>query len=307
MRADEQWNNAVLQDVLFIPELNRNLLLVAHLTECGTDIQFTGTKCQLYTQSGHLTYIGQLQGKLYIMNMQTVVHKTAHVTYVESFPDEGNDLPPAAETALVTHSSSSNANVKTWHCWLGHLSTDTVIHMVKNIMVKGMEISNTATPTTPCEPCLKGKQIHTEIQTTMEMCADSVLGHVFSNVRGKLATCSHHGFKYFVTFMDDKSCKVFIAGLHQKSEVTCHWRGTKDSSVLDRALSRIRDEIQAETSPTCLTKVEGRKENASPIVCRDRRDSTWILRDQVSSYLYYFGYTEPPMTKATQNTPVVRI
>ena len=127
MRADGQWNNAVLQDVLFVPKLNRNLLLVAHLTECGTDIQFTGTKCQLYTQSGHLTNIGQLQGKLYIMDMQTVVPKTAHVAHVESFPDEGNDLPPAAETALVTHSSSSNANVKTWHHWLGHLSTDTVM------------------------------------------------------------------------------------------------------------------------------------------------------------------------------------
>ena len=93
-------------------------------------------------------------------------------------------------------------------------------------MVKGMEISNKATPTTPCEPCLKGKQIHTEIQKTMEMCADTVLGHVFSNVHGKLATCSHHGFKYFVTFMDDKSCKVFIAGLHQKSEVMRHLKAS---------------------------------------------------------------------------------
>ena len=181
--------------------------MVTHLTECGTDIQFTGTKCQLYTQSGHLTYIGQLQGKLYIMDMQTVVPKTAHVAHVESFPDEGNDLPPAAETALVTHSSSSNANVKTWDHWLDHLSTDTVMHMV-------------------CKPCLKGKQMHTEIQKTMEMYADTVLDHVFSNVHGKLATCLHHGFKYFVTFMDDKSCKVFIVGLHQKSEVTCHLKAS---------------------------------------------------------------------------------
>ena len=49
--------------------------------------------------------------------------------------------------------------------------------------------------------------------------------------------------------------------------------------------------------------------NTSPIVRRDRRDSTWILRgptDQVSSYLYYTGYAEPSTTKATQNTPIVR-
>ena len=196
MRANRQWNNAVLQDVLFVPELNGNLLLVAHLTECEANIRFTGTKCQLYTQSGHLTCSGQLQGKLYIMDMRTVVPETAHIANIESFPEEGDDLPPAAETALVARSSSSKADVEIWLCWLGHLSTDTVVCMVKNRMVKGTEISGTATPTTPCKPCLKGKQMCAEIQKTTEMCANTVLGHVFSDVCGKLATHSHRGFEY---------------------------------------------------------------------------------------------------------------
>jgi transposase InsO family protein len=222
MRANGQWNNAVLQDVLFVPELNGNLLSVAHLTERGADIRFTGTKCQLYTQTGHLTCSGQLQGKLYVMDMRTVVPETARVARVEVFPDEGDDLPPSTETALVARSSSSKAEVETWHRRLGHLSTDTVVRMVKNGMVKGMEISGTATPTTPCEPCLKGKQTRAEIQKTTETRADTVLGRVFSDVCGKLATRSHRGFEYFVTFTDDKSRKVFVAGLHQKSEVARH-------------------------------------------------------------------------------------
>jgi transposase InsO family protein len=37
-----------------------------------------------------------------------------------------------------------------------------------------------------------------------------------------VATRSHRGFEYFVTFTDDKSSKVFIVGLHQKSEVARH-------------------------------------------------------------------------------------
>jgi hypothetical protein len=69
MRANGCWSNAVLQDILFVPELNSNLLLVAHLTQCGTDVRFTGEGCQLYTQAGKLTCSGQLQGKLYIMDM----------------------------------------------------------------------------------------------------------------------------------------------------------------------------------------------------------------------------------------------
>ncbi|KAF8487211.1 hypothetical protein DFH94DRAFT_704007, partial [Russula ochroleuca] len=69
MRANGRWSNAVLQDVLFVPELNSNLLSVAHLTQRGADVRFTGEGCQLYTQAGKLTCSGQLQGKLYIMDM----------------------------------------------------------------------------------------------------------------------------------------------------------------------------------------------------------------------------------------------
>jgi transposase InsO family protein len=86
-------------------------------------------------------------------------------------------------------------------------------------MVKGMEISGTSTHTMPCEPCLKGKQTCAEIQKHTETHAKVILGCVFSDVCGKLPQCSHKGFKYFMTFIDDKSQKVFIAGLHQKSDV----------------------------------------------------------------------------------------
>lgn len=69
MRANGRWNNAVLQDVLYVPDLNGNLLSVARITQRGADIRFTGEGCQLYTQARQLTCSGQLQGKLYMMDM----------------------------------------------------------------------------------------------------------------------------------------------------------------------------------------------------------------------------------------------
>jgi hypothetical protein len=125
MRANSRWSNAVLQDVLFIPELNSNLLSVAHLTQRGADVRFTGEGCQLYTQAGKLTCSGQLQGKLYIMDMRTVVSETARIAHVEAFPAEGDDLPVAAESALIAHSTTSKANTVTWHCRLAHRQCDT--------------------------------------------------------------------------------------------------------------------------------------------------------------------------------------
>jgi len=222
MRANGHWSNAVLQDVLFVPELNGNLLSVAHLTQRGADIRFTGEGCQLYTQTGQLTCSGQLRGKLYVMDMRTVVPERAHVAPIEAFPAEGEDFPVAAETALVARSSTSKADVDTWHRRLAHLSVDTVMRMVRKGMVKGMEINSSTSRTSPCEPCLKGKQTRAEIHKTTETRADIVLGRVFSDVCGKMSTRSHRGFEYFVTFTDDKSRKVFVEGLHQKSDVERH-------------------------------------------------------------------------------------
>ena len=74
--------------------------------------------------------------------------------------------------------------------------------------------------------------------------------------------------------------------------------GQKTSSVLSRALSRIEMKIEAKTSPTCSTEVET---DASPVVRRDRRDSTWILRGpslvllilhQICGTSYYWRYLE---------------
>ena len=124
---------------------------------------------------GQLTYSGQLQGKLYVMDMHMVVPETARIVRVESFPAEGDDLPTAAETALVVRSSSSKADADTWHCRLGHLNTDVVVCMVKNGMVKGMEISGKVALTSPCESCLKGKQTCAEILKTTETCANMIL------------------------------------------------------------------------------------------------------------------------------------
>ena len=222
MRANGTWSNAMLQDVLYVPDLNGNLLSVAHLAERGADIRFINRGCQLYTQTGELTCSGQLQDKLYVMDMRTVVPETARIARVDTFPAEGDEPPAVAETALVARTSSSKADAQTWHRRLGHLSADTVMRMVKHGMVKGMEISGKAALTSPCEPCLKGKQTRAEISKTTETRADTTLGRVFSDVCGKLATRSHRGFEYFVTFTDDKSRKVFVAGLHQKSEVARH-------------------------------------------------------------------------------------
>ncbi len=156
------------------------------------------------------------------MEIQTIVPESANIAHVDHFPAEGDALPVKDEHALVAHGTASSTDIDTWHRRLGHLNVNTILQMAHKGMVKGMAISGTSTCTSPCEPCLKGKQTQAEIQKHTETHANTVLGCVFSDVCGKLPTHSHKGFDYFMTFIDDKSCKVFIASLHRKSDVTQH-------------------------------------------------------------------------------------
>jgi hypothetical protein len=226
MMAGGKWICTVLQDVLYVPELHGNLLSVSQLARCGADVCFAKGGCQIYDQKGTLTCEGTLRGNLYLMPIRAEAHESARVaiTQLDTFPADGMDLPLLIpDAALVVHGSSPKADALTWHRRLGHLNIDAVLRMVCKGMVKGMElVGTTSLPSSACNACLKGKQTRTEIQKSTELHANVVLGRIFSDVCGKLPTRSHRGFEYFVTWVDDKSRKVFIDGLREKSEVVTH-------------------------------------------------------------------------------------
>ena len=90
---------------------------------------------------------------------------------------------------------------------------------MKQGMVRGMEITGSGSQPSPCKPCITGKQTHSEILKHTETRSNTILGQVFSNVCGKLPVHSHSRYEYFITFIDNKSHKVSIAGLQHKSNV----------------------------------------------------------------------------------------
>jgi hypothetical protein len=82
-----------------------------------------------------------------------------------------------------------------------------------------MTIEGALDVTTICEPCLAGKQSRIDIAKSTSTRATEVLGRVFSDICGKLPTRSRERFEYFATFTDDKSRKVYVAGLKLKSNL----------------------------------------------------------------------------------------
>jgi hypothetical protein len=90
-----------------------------------------------------------------IMDMTMVTEEHANIAIVDAFPAEGDEAPAMALTARTT---TSTADLTTWHRRLGRLNADAVSLMTNRDMVTGMEITRGSTLQTPCEPCVKGKQ-----------------------------------------------------------------------------------------------------------------------------------------------------
>ena len=76
--------------------------------------------------------------------------------------------------------------------------------------------------------------------------------------------------------------------------------GQKTSSVLNRALSRIEKEFWQRQIRLVWPKLKRRMQVLMSVETEETQLGS--LGDQVSSYLYYSGYTEPSTAKATQNT-----
>src|SRR5216684_7481358 len=86
MHAAGKWNDVVLQDILFVPDLHGNLLSVAQLTSQGIEIRFKDHFCRVYSKEEILTSEGTRQGDLYIMDTKTMGITKAYTAEVDELP-----------------------------------------------------------------------------------------------------------------------------------------------------------------------------------------------------------------------------
>jgi GAG-pre-integrase domain len=173
MYTGSQWIHAILQDVLYVPDLHGNLLSVSHFDCRGHEVCFTDHGCQLLDKSKNLICVGHLQGNLYTMDIKVAGTKTACVAHINEFPSEGMELSDFTPTAFT---NAAHADLATWHQCFSHMQTDTITHMLEKGMVTGMKLMSNSAPTMPCEPCLKAKQTCKPIQKTTDTRTDQALG-----------------------------------------------------------------------------------------------------------------------------------
>ena len=115
MNTGDGHRNAVLQDVLYVPDLSGNLLSVSHFARRGAEMHFVGEGCQILDQRKEITCIGHLQGNLYTMDIKVLTAESAKLASVPTFPLEGNDPPALALVGQTAVSDRKSTRLNSSH------------------------------------------------------------------------------------------------------------------------------------------------------------------------------------------------
>ena len=179
-----------ISDVKLIPGLTSNLLSVSRMVEKGYTVQFNTKGCKVYNPSGKLVLTGIHN------NNQFKVEQVA------------NNM----QEALSCNTAES---FELWHKRMGHLGAVNLKKLAgglaTGITLKNMDGAD-------CRVCPLGK--HSKLPFPKKGSrAENVLDLVHSDINGPMETHSLGGHRYYITFIDDKTRRIFVYFLKTKSEV----------------------------------------------------------------------------------------
>ena len=175
----------ILKNVRFVPKLSKQLISVSQLDDEGIQASF-GSGSWKITKGVRIVARGQKNGTLYLT-------------------DESN--------LFATISTAENSTL--WHNRMGHISEKGLKVLVKNDKFPKMNWDEMET----CEDCILGKQRRVSFSKSPPQIKQAKLELVHSDVWGPAPVDSISGSKYYVTFIDDSTRKVWVYFLKNKSDV----------------------------------------------------------------------------------------
>lgn len=187
-------NNDSLEvnDVQFVPDITANLLSVSRIVARGHKVIFTNNGVQVFNPSGALIATGDHKDGLFPLRQMTKNPKIL--------------------------SCVDNKDSNLWHRRMGHLNQAS-LNKLKDGLASGIDFSHRNIE--DCKTCAKGKLARLKFPKNGSRATD-FLEIVHSDICGPMEIDSIGGSRYFITFIDDKTRRIFIYFLKSKSaeEVT---------------------------------------------------------------------------------------
>lgn len=210
---DGSTDSIQVRNVLYVPELKTNLLSVSKIIKSGCRVTFNEYGCEVYNPSNKLVAKAELVNETYLLNtcknqeMPVMMAKTDDDTYL-------------------------------WHQRMGHLNMPDLMKIPN--CTTGVKLSPLKEDIT-CISCIEGKQTRQSFPTEGSR-ATELLEVIHSDLCGPIQTASLGGAKYFVTFIDDFSRKVFVYPIKYKSETLEKFKEFKNrvENELNKKIKKIR-------------------------------------------------------------------
>ena len=189
-------NQAIqLRDVLYIPTAAANLLSIPTAIKHGTKFRFGVADCAINHSGRDIATARRQSNGLY------------------SIPSGTQDLlAMAAQPKAVT--------AELWHRRFGHLGYDNLERLVREDLVKGINLpagSFKDAKTATCEPCIMAKH-HKAPFPTSERETSKALDLIHMDLCGPMPVASLGGNKYVATFLDDFSKMSFVRIIDSKAK-----------------------------------------------------------------------------------------
>jgi transposase InsO family protein/adenylate kinase family enzyme len=185
----------LLHNVLYLPELQRNLLSLVHIRQQGHFVHMFGGKVEIRKDSDNMVVMTGIEdGRLLKLNgTSSHTHTVAYLSH---------------------HDSGIIPSSLLWHARFGHINYDSLRLLRKN-GVSGF-------PTIPrklkqCDACILGKHNKQPFHdSTSRACRKLELIH--SDLCGPMHVPSANGNKYIMTFIDDYTRMCWVYLLKDKSQ-----------------------------------------------------------------------------------------
>ena len=163
-----------ITDVLYVPNIDQNLLSVGQLIKKGFKVIFEDKWCLIKYVEGRGVFKLKMKEKSFALNL----------------------LEEEEQIAF----SSTVSNAVLWHRRFGHFHHDGLLYMQRHNLVKGVPLLEDKLA--DCVDCQYGKQTRKLFPQTIWKSAHK-LQLVHTDVEGPQKTSSLNGSKYYVVFIDD--------------------------------------------------------------------------------------------------------
>ena len=190
----------LISDVYYVPELQKNLLSIGQLQEKGLAILIQNGTCNIYhSTKGLIAHTTMSTNRMFILfnersTLGECLHTSSDLTYL-------------------------------WHQRYGHLHYKGLKTLQQRHMVRGLpqlEASNITYTN-----CFTGKQHRIPIPKASEWRASKVLELIHADICGPIQPISNSGKRYFLSFIDYYSRKIWVYLLSEKSEALDFFKSYK--------------------------------------------------------------------------------